>query len=278
MSDKEVFLAQVHKLVAWLKTCQLPDVQAGRDVQASDYNEKFFKWLTVRFATKHGRRQNGIQGQLGKTKEERELLLHTTPQMWIEGLEAACAHLHEVKSFGNSRLLVIEMTDYCGAHPPVQHVPYYDKIGVFNLEFICAKESVNTTGRHQIRLTDVGQGTYGNIGSKCFWGGTTRWGTAVDVVDCNDDTREYLYGGDRYGVSSTKDCCVFEHNMSSDYFALHDENERLLLTIHRVDTVPVVEHPVVAAQSLKERDPARYVQRRMEIHALMGKHFKLPGR
>jgi len=267
MSEKELFLAQVQKLVAWLNTCQLPDVRAGRDVQAHDYNERFFKWLTVRFRTKHGRKENGINWQLGKTAEERGLLLNTTPQMWIAGLKDACMCLHEVGPPGNSRLLLIEMTDNREGCAPVQHRPYYDKMGVFNLEFICSKHDADTTGCHEIRLTDVGQGTYGVIGSKCFWGGVDYAGKQMDTVDCSEN--EYMHGleYDGYGTPTTKDCGSFEEDVLSDYLALYDEHERLLLIVHRIATVP--------AQSYRQRDPVAYARKKAAYRVKLAQYFGL---
>jgi hypothetical protein len=264
MLDKEVFLAQVQKLVTWLHKCPLPDVQTGRHVKAADYNEKFFKWLTVRFRTKHGRKENG--SQFGKTQEQRDLFLNTTPQMWIKGLEEACACLHEVRQSGNTRLLLIEMTAHGAPHVPLPQVPYYDESGVFNLAFVCAKHDDDTTDHHVIYLTDVGQGKYGVIGSKCFWGGIDCGGQCIGGSYLDDDTPQYMFGGqfDRYGIPSTKDCGTFEDDMLSDYFALHDENERLLLTIHRIASVPAA---VVAAQSYQQRDPVRFAQKKAQYRA-----------
>ena len=204
----------------------------------------------------------------------RELFLNTTPQMWIKGLEEACVCLHEVRQSGNSRLLLIEMTAHGAPHVPVQYVPYYDETGVLNLEFICAKHDDDMTGNHVISLTDVGQGTYGVIRSKCFWGGIDCAGECIDATNCDDDTHQYMYGGefDRYGMPLTKDCGTFEDDMLSDYFALHDENERLLLTIHRIASVPaavdtIMEDPVVAAQSYQQRDPVGFAQKKVLYRA-----------
>jgi hypothetical protein len=52
--------------------------------------------------------------------------------------------------------------------------------------------------------------------------------------------------------------------MLSDYFALHDENERLLLTIHRIASVPAA---VVAAQSYQQRDPVGFAQKKAQYRA-----------
>jgi len=186
MSEKKGFLAQVHKLVAWLHNCILTDVQAGTDVLAADYNKNFFKWLSVRFRTKHGRREHGLQ--LGKTVREVENSLNTTPHMWINSLKEACKCLHEVRYRDTCRLLLIEMTAHGSPDVPVPHVPYYDEMGVFNLAFICGKHDDNTDGYHEIYVTDVAEYTYGVIGSKCFWGGIDCGGQCVGATDLDDDT------------------------------------------------------------------------------------------
>jgi len=140
-------------------------------------------------------------------------------------------------------------------------------MGVFNLAFICAKHDDNTYGHHEIYVTDVGQHTYGVIGSKCFWGGIDCAGQCIDAKDLDDDTCRFIYGGhDRHGTPSIRDCGPFDNDTESDYYALHDVNEVLLLKVHRIASVPAA---VVAAQSYQQRDPVGFAQKKANYRTLL---------
>jgi len=273
MSEKKGFLAQVHKLVAWLHNCILTDVQAGTDVLAADYNKNFFKWLSVRFRTKHGRREHGLQ--LGKTVREVENSLNTTPHMWINSLKEACKCLHEVRYRDTCRLLLIEMTAHGSPDVPVPHVPYYDEMGVFNLAFICAKHDADTDAYHEIYVTDVAESTYGVIWSKCFWGGINSAGQCIEAEDLRHDLNgQFICGGqDRHGIPMITNCGTFEDDMQSDYFALHDVNDQLLLKVHRIASVP----PAVDTRTFKQRDPVEFNKKKARYLTLLrdlGKSLK----
>jgi len=272
MSEKEIFLQQIHKLVTWLNTCQLPDVQAERDIPPQAFSESFVKWLAVRFRTKHGRKR-GIKCQIGKTREEITLSLNTTPEMWIVGLDTSRMCLHEVVSSRTSRLLLIEMSDSTACHPPVQNRTYYDERGVFNIEFVCEKNNSGAGGHQAIHLTNVGQATiYGRIGSKCVWGGINLDGESVDPQDLDDDMRSYndeFCNG--YGIPSTRMCGIFDSKMYSDYFAIHGENDQLLMIVHRIDAT--MKSQIVAAESYKERDPVGFALRKAACRARLSQYF-----
>ena len=270
MSEKEEFLAQIDHLLTWLYACQLPDVQAERDIPPNTYSENFVKWLAVRFRTKHGRKGSM---QIGKTKEERILLMNTTPATWIVGLQAARISLHEVTSFGTSRLLLIEMSDSTAAHVPVEYHTHYDENGIFNIKFICEKYKSGPSGLQEIRLTNIGQAVpYGRIGSKCVWGGINLDGESVDPQDLDDDMRSYndeLCNG--YGVPSTRMCGIFDSKMYSDYFAIHGENDQLLMIVHRIDAT--MKSQIVADESYKERDPVGFALRKAACRARLSQYF-----
>jgi len=79
MSDREVFLAHVAKLVAWLRTCGLDRVDARSDFSVEDYSRDFVVWLIACFPVWKSPPSN-------------------RPDAWIRSLEAAHRGLHEVQS------------------------------------------------------------------------------------------------------------------------------------------------------------------------------------
>jgi len=266
MSEKEEFLAQIDHLLTWLYACQLPDVQAERDIPPNTYSENFVKWLAVRFRTKHGRKGSM---QIGKTKEERILLMNTTPATWIVGLQAARISLHEVTSFGTSRLLLIEMSDSTAAHVPVQYHTHYDENGIFNIKFICEKYKSGRSGLQEIRLTNVGQAVpYGRIGSKCVWGGINFEGESVDPEEFKDEMCGYNdMLAPPYGYVATQNCGKFAEEMRSEYFVLYNETEQPLVIVHRVDGA--VRNQTLTRQSYKEKDPVGFALKKAAYRASM---------
>jgi len=114
MSDKEVFLAHVAKLVAWLRACRMDRVDARSDIRVEDYSQGFVIWLISRFPIWQGLPTN-------------------RPDMWICSLAAACRGLHEVRSLDESKLLLVEMTDDAAVEAPVQHRTYRDVFEVLNI-------------------------------------------------------------------------------------------------------------------------------------------------
>ena len=274
MSEQKNFLAQVHQLVVWLHDSKLTDVQTHKNVLEAEYSTNFFKWLTVRFRTKHGRKENGLRH--GKTLQDREKSFDTTPHMWINSLKEACKCLHEVRYRDTCRLLVIEMIAHGSPDVPVPHVPYYDEMGVFNIAFICAKHDADTNAYHEIYVTDVAErSTYGVIGSKCLWGGIDSVGQCVEASDLDHYHNDQFVheGHDLHGTPMITDCGTFQDDMQSDYFALHDVNNQLLLKVHRIASVPAAVH----TQTLKERDPVEFNKKKARYLTLLrdlGKSLK----
>jgi hypothetical protein len=272
MSEKDIFVSQLQKLVTWLYTCQLPDVQTENDIPTQDYSRSFIEWLAVRFRTKHGRR-GSIKWQIGKTKEEITLALNTTPEMWILQLNAMHTCLHEVVSSGTTRLLLIEMSNSSGSHPPVQHRTYYDESGIFNIEFICDECNSGVQRSQVLHVTNVGQArTYGKIGTKCYWGGINSDGETVGPDDISDDMRMYNDEfANKYGVPSMIMCGVFGTQMQSDYFAMCDENEVPLMNVRRIHAN--TKSAVVNGASYKERDPVAFAMKMAVYRARLRHHF-----
>ena len=119
MSDKDVFLAHVARLVAWLRTCGLDRVDARSDVRVEDYSRDFVVWLIARFP-------------VGNSP------LSNRPDAWIRSLEAARGGLHERK------LPLVKMADD-SAEAPFVHWAYRDVHGVPYIEFVCAKAGAART-------------------------------------------------------------------------------------------------------------------------------------
>jgi len=235
MSDKEVFLAHVVKLVAWLRTCGLDRVKARSDVSVEDYSQDFVVWLIARFPIWQG-------------------LPSTRPDTWIRNLEAACRGLHEVRSLDECKLLLVEMTDDGAEAPFVQHQTYRDVRGVLNIEFICAKVDEGGGLAQTVKSTHLG--TPGRwMQARCMYGGISSSGQKLsDTYHNLDDLARGVNGGannTEYGISSTMCMGEFEECNYSEYTIFFDSSYNTSFTVHRISR-PASGHEPASTSSAEQ--------------------------
>ena len=161
MSEKEAFVEQLERLLAWLPTCTKRFVDIGIDISAPDYSESFLAFLRFRSPLTRGCAGAG-------------------PKYWLRSLSATAASLHETPQGG---LMLVEMSD-TGKEDPALHTSFYDDNAVLNIEFVCKKcdETSASDGdggmRQSVRLTILAEGTYW-IQAACGYGGV---GTNGDEI------------------------------------------------------------------------------------------------
>jgi hypothetical protein len=180
MSDKEVFEAHVHRLVAWLRVSAQPDIDAQRDIRPQDYSDNFVQWLVHRFPHRLGRHERW----------------NNTPEAWISSATAARESLYEIRTSRGVRLMRIEMSE--AAHTLRRHHTHIDAQGVLHIEFNCAKHSADDeddgAARASICLTNIGEGTNW-MHPKCEFGGITTEGEEMEPTPCDMDDDAWGFNG-----------------------------------------------------------------------------------
>jgi hypothetical protein len=253
-SDRQVFLAHLAKLVAWLRKCVQPSVHIPTDILAKDYSEDFVQFLSFRFPI--------IRGWADRS-----------PAMFLRSLAATAGGLHDLPNGG---LLLVEMFDSLAPADPMQLRTYIDERNVRHIEFICqrtpAPDPDEDEGGQVVTLT--------NLTADCFWtqatcgyGGINADGDKIPMHNCKLDdstwgTRSHVRGASngRYGTTTRMSLGSFDDETQSDFIEVRNDDHMATVVVHRI----APDDKRALPRNAKERDPVAYAAKKEQFRIKLG--------